>query len=177
MKENELRNEIIRCGKELADSGLIQGTWGNISAKLDNVYFLITPSGADYHHIQPEDIVRVCIDDGSYENGKHPSSERIMHQKIYRNRQDIGAIVHTHSPFCSIFAACRKDLLTDRLDYPCAPYGISGSEKLAVNASWIMLGHDGCILANHGFICGAPDLNSAMRRAAEAEQAAEEMLL
>lgn len=177
MKESELRNELVRCGKELAESGLIQGTWGNLSARLDSVYFLITPSGADYYQIRPEDIVRVCILDGSYEKGKHPSSERLMHQKIYRVRPDIGGIVHTHSPFCSVFAACRRDLLTKRLDYPCAEYGISGSEKLAVNVSRIMLGHDGCILSNHGFVCGAPDLKTAMIRAAEAEKAAGELLL
>ena len=99
-----------------------------------------------------------------------------MHQLIYRNRPDLGGVVHTHSPYCSVFAACRKDLITNRLDYPCASYGISGSKKLAVNVSQIMLGHDGCILSNHGFVCGAADLSTALALAAEAEKAAEEIL-
>ncbi len=176
MREDELRREIIRCGKEMSDSGLIQGTWGNLSARLDEDTFLITPSGADYHRIKEEDIVKVNIRDGKYEKGKHPSSERLMHRNIYRNRPDIGAVVHTHSLFCTVFAACRKDLLTRRLDYPCARYGISGSAALAKNVSEIMLGHDGCVMANHGFVCGAPDLKKAMDMAAEAEKAAGEML-
>ena len=176
MKEDDVRRELVQCGKKLAELGLIQGTWGNLSARLDTDLFLITPSGADYYEIRPEDIVKADLRDGTYEAGKHPSSERLMHQLIYRNRPDLGGVVHTHSPYCSVFAACRKDLVTSRLDYPCAPYGISGSKKLAVNVSRIMLGHDGCILSNHGFVCGAADLSTALALAAEAEKAAEEIL-
>ena len=171
-----ITEELVQCGTKLADMGLIQGTWGNLSARLDQDFFLITPSGADYYGILPEDIVKVDMRDGTYEAGKHPSSERLMHQLIYLNRPDLGGIVHTHSPYCSVFAACRKDLVTSRLDYPCASYAVSGSRKLAVNVSQIMLGHDGCILSNHGFVCGAADLTAALALAAEAEKAAEEML-
>ena len=67
MKENELRNEIIRCGKELADSGLIQGTWGNISVRLDDKYMLVTPSGLDYLRLTPKDMVKVEIATLNYE--------------------------------------------------------------------------------------------------------------
>ncbi|HAE17289.1 MAG TPA: class II aldolase [Erysipelotrichaceae bacterium] len=176
MTEDDVRRELVQCGTKLADMGLIQGTWGNLSARLDQDFFLITPSGADYYGILPEDIVKVDMRDGTYEAGKHPSSERLMHQLIYLNRPDLGGIVHTHSPYCSVFAACRKDLVTSRLDYPCASYAVSGSRKLAVNVSQIMLGHDGCILSNHGFVCGAADLTAALALAAEAEKAAEEML-
>ena len=175
MTEDDVRRELVQCGTKLADMGLIQGTWGNLSARLDQDFFLITPSGADYYGILPEDIVKVDMRDGTYEAGKHPSSERLMHQLIYLNRPDLGGIVHTHSPYCSVFAACRKDLVTSRLDYPCASYAVSGSRKLAVNVSQIMLGHDGCILSNHGFVCGAADLTAALALAAEAEKAAEEM--
>jgi L-fuculose-phosphate aldolase len=176
MTEDDVRRELVQCGTKLADMGLIQGTWGNLSARLDQDFFLITPSGADYYGILPEDIVKVDMRDGTYEAGKHPSSERLMHQLIYLNRPDLGGIVHTHSPYCSVFAACRKDLVTSRLDYPCASYAVSGSRKLAVNVSQIMLGHDGCILSNHGFVCGAADLTAAVALAAEAEKAAEEIL-
>ena len=176
MTEDDVRRELVQCGTKLADMGLIQGTWGNLSARLDQDFFLITPSGADYYGILPEDIVKVDMRDGTYEAGKHPSSERLMHQLIYLNRPDLGGIVHTHSPYCSVFAACCEDLVTSRLDYPCASYAFSGSRKLAVNVSQIMLGHDGCILSNHGFVCGAADLSTALALAAEAEKAAEEIL-
>ena len=134
MTEDDVRRELVQCGRELADMGLIQGTWGNLSARLDQDFFLITPSGADYYGILPEDIVKVDMRDGTYEAGKHPSSERLMHQLIYLNRPDLGGIVHTHSPYCSVFAACRKDLVTSRLDYPCASYAVSGSRKLVPSA-------------------------------------------
>ncbi len=176
MNEAELREEIIKYGRKLVECRLIQGTWGNISARLDNTSFLITPSGVDYERIRPEDIVKVCLRDGSYDPALHPSSERAMHQLIYRRRPDIKAVIHTHSENLAVFAACRQDLITDTLDLPCAAYGISGSKRLAENAADIMFGHSGCILANHGFVTGAKDLETALQQAAEAEKAAGEVL-
>ena len=167
-----LRQEVIAYGKKLVDERLIQATWGNVSVRVDDEHFLISPSGVDYHTITPDEVVLVSVADGSYATGQHPSSERRMHQLVYQERPDIRAIVHTHSPNLAVFAACHEDLLTDVLDYPCAPYAVSGSKQLAINVSRIMVGHDGCILANHGFVIGAATLGQAFAQAVEAETAA-----
>lgn len=176
MDEEKLREEIIRYGRKLAEYRLIQATWGNISARLDSRSFLITPSGVDYERIRPEDIVKVNILDGSYDPALHPSSERVMHQLIYRKRPDIKAVIHTHSGSLAVFAACRQDLITETLEIPCTAYAVSGSKRLAKHVSDIMSGHTSCIIANHGFVTGARDLETALRQAAEAEKAAGEVL-
>ena len=62
-RENELRNAIIFYGKKLVEDKLIQATWGNISARLNDEYYLITPSGIDYFKITPNEIVKVKISD------------------------------------------------------------------------------------------------------------------
>lgn len=171
-REDTLRREVIAYGRKLVDERLIQATWGNVSVRVDAGHFLISPSGVDYFSVTPEEVALVSVADGSYEKGLHPSSERRMHQLIYQERPDINAIVHTHSASCAVFAACHEDLLTEVLDYPCAPYAVSGSKRLATNVSRVMVGHDGCILANHGFVTGADALERAFAQAQEAEAAA-----
>ena len=168
----DLRQEVIRCGQLLVERHLIQATWGNVSVRVGDDGFLISPSGVDYARVQPDEVVLVSLADGSYEKGLRPSSERKMHRAIYQVRPDIRAIVHTHSANCAVFAACHADLLTEVLDYPCAPYAVSGSKRLATNVSHVMIGHDGCILANHGFVTGAETLERAFAQAQEAEAAA-----
>jgi len=99
-----------------------------------------------------------------------------MHQAIYQNRPDIWAVIHTHSASCAVFAACHVDLRSDALFYPCAPYAVSGSATLARNVGNVMRAHDGCIMANHGFVTGAETLAQALAQALEAERVAGELL-
>lgn len=175
MTEHELRQDVIRYGQLLVEHHLIQATWGNVSVRLGDS-FLISPSGVDYYRVKPEEVVLVSIESGSYEKGLHPSSERRMHQAIYRNRPDIKAIIHTHSANCAVFAACHEGLVTDEVNYPCAEYAVSGSKGLAKRVGQMLLAHDGCIMANHGFVTGAQSLERALAQALEAERVAGELL-
>lgn len=174
--DRALREAVIAYGKKLAEYRLIQATWGNVSARIDADRFLITPSGVDYDRIRPEDIVEIRIFDGSFAAGQRPSSEREMHRRIYAQRPDINAVIHTHSAALQTFAACRTALRTPELHAPCAAYGVSGSKKLAERAVDVLCGHDLCIMANHGFTAAAADLAQALSRAADAEAAARRIL-
>lgn len=171
-----LRESVIAYGKKLAENRLIQATWGNVSARIDENRFLITPSGVDYDRIRPEDIVEIRIADGSFAAGQRPSSEREMHRRIYAARSDVRAVIHTHSAALQTFAACRESLRTPEIDAPCAAYGVSGSKKLAESASDVLRSHDLCIMANHGFIAVGADLETALARAVTAENAAKRRL-
>lgn len=171
-----LRQAVIEYGKRLVRERLIQATWGNVSLRIDQGRFLITPSGVDYDRIRPEEVVEVQVSDGSYPAGQHPSSERRLHQLIYRERRDVQAIIHTHSAACQVFAACRKGLVGQGVDYPCAGYAVSGSKRLAENAAAVMALHDGCIMANHGFAAVGDSLETALARAIGAEKTAAELL-
>lgn len=176
MGVDELRAEVIRYGQLLVENRLIQATWGNVSVRVDEDHFLMSPSGVDYYHVSPQEVALVRIANGSYDKGLHPSSERRMHQAIYRERGDVRAIIHTHSANCAVFAACHADLVTDEVNYPCAAYGVSGSAQLASHVVQIMLAHDGCIMANHGFVTGSQTLARALAQAIEAERVAGELL-
>ena len=171
-----LREAVIAYGKKLVENQLIQATWGNVSARIDEDHFLITPSGVDYDRIRPEDIVEICISDGSFAAGQRPSSEREMHRLIYAARSDVRAVIHTHSAALQTFAACRENLRTPGLEAPCSAYGVSGSKKLAESVSEVLRSHDLCIMANHGFTAVGADLETALSRAVAAEEAAKRIL-
>lgn len=171
-----LREAVIAYGKKLVENRLIQATWGNVSARIDEDHFLITPSGVDYDRIRPEDIVEICISDGSFAAGQRPSSEREMHRLIYAARSDVRAVIHTHSAALQTFAACRESLRTPGLAAPCSAYGVSGSKKLAESVSEVLCSHDLCIMANHGFTAVGAELETALSRAVAAEEAAKRIL-
>ena len=71
----EAKLEVVKAGLKLVESGLIARTWGNVSCRVDDEYFVITPSGRSYESLTPEDIVLVKIEDCSYESEIKPSSE------------------------------------------------------------------------------------------------------
>lgn len=172
MSEQELREQIIEFGKKLVTNRLIQSTWGNISVRLDDEYFLITPSGSDYFKTEPSDIVKVRISDLHYEGNNKPSSEKLLHRNIYASR-NVNAIVHTHSSNLQVFSCCNEDLVyKGKTIYPCSKYAVSGSKKLAINALDGMSYFDGVILANHGFMACSNNLENAFNKCVEAERIA-----
>ena len=176
MNEKELRNQIIEYGKSLVKNHLIQATWGNISCRIDDEYFLITPSGVDYFVLKPEDIVKVKIDDYSYKGNIKPSSEKVLHGMIYKNKKDVGGIVHVHSSYLQIFASCHKDLINEKTIYKCSEYAVSGSKKLANNVYEALENNNGVIMANHGFVGIGKDIELAFNECIKAEELAKEMV-
>ncbi len=106
MKDNtELRKKIIGICLKLREQGYIFGTWGNVSCRLDDGNILITPSKLDYAEMKPEDLP-VISPDGSIVSGTRlPTSEREIHRGMMNRRPDIGAIIHTHSPYAMACSA------------------------------------------------------------------------
>ena len=94
MQNPELRKEIIKTARKLSVLGLTTSTWGNVSGRIDEDKFFITPSGIDYDTLQPEDIVEVNSD-LSFEGRRKPSTELKLHAEIYRNKKDVKAVVRS----------------------------------------------------------------------------------
>src|SRR5208337_3948273 len=89
---------------------LVVGTWGNVSRRCSPESFQITPSGIPYHELQPGDMVAVDLQSGDCSGNMRPSTETPLHVAIYRRRPDVGAIVHTHSPYAAVFAVNRTEV-------------------------------------------------------------------
>ena len=80
--EKEARDLVVQAGHQLLECGLVARTWGNISARISDTHFVITPSGRGYETLQPEDLVLVQISDCAYEGERKPSSEKGIHASV-----------------------------------------------------------------------------------------------
>ena len=166
VEEFRLRNRIIDCGKDMSRSELVQGSWGNISLRLNPDTMLITPSGMDYFSIRTEDIVRMNIHDLKYGMQRKPSSEYRLHAALYRRYPECNAIIHTHSNGISAFAAAHAGFRIseppmDRLigDMHCSEYRTPGTDELCDSIMEAIEGSHACIIANHGAIFYGNDLD------------------
>ena len=130
----------LDTGREMVSSGLVAGTWEHQCALSDRP--LITPSGVPYTELEADDLVVVNLDGEVVKGRLKPSSETRMHTAIYRQRQDVMGIVHTHSPYASVFAVTHKCLPPVMEEMAMllggavqvAPYRPAGSAELAAAA-------------------------------------------
>lgn len=175
MKKNI--EEIISIANEIYNKGLVSGKSGNISARFGDVV-AITPTLKSLSNLCEEDIVLVDMEGNVLTKG-NPSSEVNMHLEIYKNRPDVQAIVHTHSPYATGFAFSNKKL--KRLEgfgeikqehISSIEYEKPGSDELAINASETLKNEDVLILKNHGIVCVSDSLKEAMLLAVFIEESA-----
>ena len=180
LMENE-RKLIVEYGKLLVTKGLTTGTGGNISIfDKEKKYFAISPSGIDYFETTPEDVVIMDLDGKVVEGIRKPSSEWMMHMIFYKKRDDVEAVVHTHSRFASTISCMRWEI--PALHYyvafagktiPCAKYASYGTQELADNAFDGLGEGKAALLANHGLITIGRSVKEAFLVAEMSEEMAE----
>jgi L-ribulose-5-phosphate 4-epimerase len=180
--EMQIKSKIISSGCELLDSGLVVGTWGNLSARIpDTPFIAVTPSGRNYRTLTIDDIVLVDIDANVINGVLKPTSELALHLAIYRKRQDVKAIIHTHSVFASACAVARHpippivedvvQLVGGSVDV--AEYALNGSAELAENAVQALGLKNAVLLANHGLVCCGCNIEEALLSCELVEKAAQ----
>ena len=179
MKNDDgLRQQLIDSALAMNTRGINQGTSGNLSVRVAGGY-LITPSGLPYEDCNPSDIV--FIDDQTRAHGiRKPSSEWRFHDAIYRNRPNIGAVLHAHSPWCTTLACLERPIpafhymvaVAGGHDIRCAPYATFGTEELSHHAIKALQDRLACLLAHHGMIAINQDISAVLSLAAEVENIA-----
>ena len=178
---NKARVEIISAAKKMAGQNMLPGSWGNISVRVDEETFAVTPSGHGYDNLMPQDIVIVDAAGSTLDGTLTPSSELPLHLAIYKAQPDAEAVVHTHSIYASACAAARRDvppLIEDMVQIMggpvhCAEYALPGTDELAQNVINAMGGKRAALMANHGVACWGTTLDEAMMVAGIVEKAAQ----
>lgn len=180
---------VIRAGRELKESGLIARTWGNISARVSDEEFVITPSGLAYESLTAEDIVTVRIKDCSYEGSVKPSSEKGVHAAVYKLRPDAQFVIHTHQDYATAISAFGKRFTVKENSrtseilgsgVPTAKYALSSTRALANNAASCLRSNPDCrciLLRNHGTVCIGSSYEDAFRIARVLEERTEKKVL
>ena len=179
-----LSARMLAVCQRMNETGLNQGTSGNLSVRLDEASLLITPSGQRYETMRAADVARLHFD-GHWYGPLRPSTEWRIHRDILLHRPDIGAVLHTHSPHCTALACLREGLpafhymvaVAGGSNIRCAPYAIFGSQMLSDLAIRALDGRTACFLANHGLIALAASPEKAFALATEIEMLARMFLL
>jgi L-fuculose-phosphate aldolase len=174
-----LREGVVATCRELTRRGLTYGTSGNVSVRRDQRSFFISPTGSVYEDLEAADIALMEFD-GRWFGRRRPSSEWRFHRDLLRARDDIGAIVHTHSRYATALACNGTGIpafhymvaVTGDIEIRCAPYHTFGSQELSDAALAAIAGSRACLLANHGVIALGADLSAALALAGEVENLA-----
>lgn len=170
----ELRLQMIDICRRMNESGINQGTSGNLSVRIDGG-FLITPSSMAYETMKPEDIVEMDFD-GSYV-GPRPSSEWRFHRDILKNRPDIEVVLHCHSIYATTLACHHRSIpsfhymtaIAGGNTIRCSEYATYGTQELSDHALKALEGRLACLLGQHGQISLGKSLEHALWMAIEIE--------
>ena len=107
----ELKEKVLDANLELVRQGLVIYTWGNVSGiDRDSNLVVIKPSGVDYDKLTPEDMVVMDLEGNKIEGRYKPSSDTATHIELYKKYEEIGGIVHTHSPEAVAWAQAGRDI-------------------------------------------------------------------
>lgn len=185
MDIKQAKLDVIKAGHMLCEKGLIQRTWGNVSCRIDEKSFAITPSGRDYLSLTPEDIVIVDIDTLSYDGNIKPSSEKGIHAAGYKLRPEVNFIIHTHQTFASLagLRSCDINHIDGEsskiigLHIPLATYGLPGTKPLrdGVAEAISRSSSKAVLMHHHGALCLGNDLEDAFAVANEVEEVCQKL--
>jgi L-fuculose-phosphate aldolase len=176
------RSDVLQHAKKMWQAGLVVGSAGNVSRRVDAQHIAITPSAIPYDAMTESDIVIVDLATGhAVDSTRPPSYELPMHLIVYRSIPYAHAIVHTHAPFVTALSVLRKPLppiIDEMLVYfggqvEVAEYAFTGTDAVGVNVVRALGDHHAAILANHGNVCIGPDLAHALHIAVHMESAAQ----
>ena len=166
------RQSVIAKGIEILTSNLTVGTWGNISCRVPESNCLaITPSGMDYKSLLPEDIVILDYRGRVISGERKPSVEVPLHLAVYQARDDVQAVIHTHSVYASALAVARKEIpavVEDLVqivggNVRVNEYALPGTEELGLNTVKALADRNAVLLANHGMLGVGRDLDEALK--------------
>lgn len=173
------RERVSELGEALLEQDLANGTMGNLSARSGD-RIAISPSGTPYEEVTPEKVPIVTIEGDHVAGDVPPSSETPMHRVIYQSRDDVGGIVHTHSPYASTFASLGQEITASHYligfagqEVPVTDYAPPGSTELGRMAAETLGGdHDAVLLKNHGVVTVGDTLDDAFEVAQMVEYCA-----
>ena len=178
----ETRQAIIDACLCLEETGMVIGTWGNVSVRLPDDRIMLTPSKVDYKDLKPEDMVIIDMDGHKLEGDRNPTSEMHVHRLIYVKRPDVGAVVHCHPVYASAMCAATHGIppifeeLSQMIggEIPLTKEYVNAGQHLRLGeVTAEALGDKNAVLIrNHAPVCCGRDLKEVLTCAQVTEKAA-----
>ncbi|MCC8193711.1 MAG: class II aldolase/adducin family protein [Deltaproteobacteria bacterium] len=176
--------EFLEFSRMVQEKGLVSGSGGNVSYRMDDGRVMITPTGRSFEMLREDDIVIMDMEGRSSHTLK-PSKEYLLHTYCYAVRPEVRCVVHVHSVY-AVALSCLK-----HLDYKCAapaytpgygarvgelevlPYMEPGSPELAAGVRNVIAHRNSVLLANHGLITVGENCEKALNLVEEIEENAQ----
>jgi len=174
------REAVLATAKRMLAEGLVEGTSGNISGRLPGGLVCLTPSSVPYDTMTLDDLVVVEGDGTVVEGTRSPTSEKDLHLATLARYPELGAVIHTHAVYATMFALAREPIpaVIEEVvvylggDVPCCEYKGTGTADLGAEVAARLADRGAALLANHGLVtCGASP-ERALHNAALAERTA-----
>ena len=170
------RSQVAEAARRMYALGLVSGTAGNVSVRLDAAdaggrgLMAVTPAAVRYEEMDAEDAVVTDFEIETVAGARAPSSESLLHAGIYARRADVRAVVHTHSVYSSAFAVAHRELppaLDEVAVYVggavrVSEYGFPGSQDLADNVCAALGENKAAFIANHGAVAVGESADEAL---------------
>lgn len=183
----EAKRLVVEAGKKLVETGLIARTWGNVSARISDTQFVITPSGRAYETLTPEEVVVVNIEDCSYEGDIKPSSEKGVHAAAYRHHPTVDFVIHTHQKAATIVSITGMEIRNVYREFqpvlgnkvPCAAYAMSTTNSLRKKVETCIMMNPGSraiMMMHHGALCMGDTYEQAFEIAETLEKCCEKVI-
>jgi ribulose-5-phosphate 4-epimerase/fuculose-1-phosphate aldolase len=183
-----LREKLCACGHSLFARGLTFGTSGNLSVRLPDGGWLMTPTNVSLGDLDPARL-SLLDENGRVVSGDAPTKEAFLHLSMYRKRPKCEAVVHLHSTHAvAVSCLCgldANDCLPPLTAYyvmrigrlPLIRYFPPGDQALAQEVEAMATTHHAVLLANHGPVVSGTSLDAAMSATEELEETAKLFLL
>lgn len=164
--EIKYKKLICDIGKRIYEKGFVAANVGNISVRIDENEFLITPTGVSKGFLTTDMIIKVDGEGNVLEGEFKPSSEMKMHLLVYQERPDVHAVLHVHPPYATAFAiagipldqAIMPEAVVSLGTIPLAKYGTPSTDEVPKAVKSHVYDHQGVLLENHGALTWGKDL-------------------
>jgi L-fuculose-phosphate aldolase len=179
----EVREAVLAAAKKMYQRGIVEGTAGNVSGRVDDGTVVVTPSSLSYEAMTLDDLVQVTLDGEVVAGERSATSEKSLHLATMALHPEVGGVVHCHAKYASMFAVAHKPIpaAIDEFvtyiggDVPICDYHQSGSGGLAEEVASRLGDRSAALMANHGMVAIGKDVDDALHSALVVEHNAQIM--
>lgn len=176
----EAAQAVLAAAQAMYAKGLVEGTAGNVSGRVGDGTFCLTPSSLGYEAMRASDLIFVDAGGDVVAGDGHPSSEKALHLACYRRWAEVGGVVHCHPLYASMFAVARQTIpaaieevvIYIGGDVEVCDYHLTGSDELGEAVAAELGRRSAVLMANHGLVTVGRDPADALHGALVVERTA-----
>jgi len=169
----EVRTAVLATAKTMYSRGLVEGTAGNVSGRVDDGTVVMTPSSLPYPDLELDDLVQITLDGDVVSGERSPTSEKALHLATMALHPEIGGVVHCHAQYASMFAVAHQPIpaAIDEFvtyiggDVPVCDYHESGGDSLGEEVASRLGDRSAALMANHGLVAVGKSTEDALHSA------------